>query len=822
MSDATPDVPPVEGEQEQSREAPGEGERPGSGQAFLAKVLQNLPYPVSYVDADLVYRECNAAAAATVRCAPDEIIGKSVASVVGDDSEILALLRQVLETGEPYSGTVEFTAPDSTRAAHYRVSYVPDVDAEGRTVGVLTDVVDVTDLIESERRFRTLVESMTEGVALHELVHEGGQAVDYRILEVNSAFEVQTGISADAAAESLASELYGTGEAPFLAEFAQVAEGGRPISFETYFAPMGRHFRVAAVCPAPGRFATIFEDISDRKGADEERERLLDETRRQAEKLQTQSKRLQAQTRELRERSAALAEQVRLTEQMNRIDRLVLSTQDAEEIMQVALGAAVRALAVDGGAVELRGPSSDWVVHHLVGFDADEKGLRLAKADAPIALLVHEFLEPVRVADTRGSELDVGFVHRHGLRSVLAVPLLTAETMLGCMLFFTRTVRHFSEIELDFVRKVGATVSLAIEKARLLADEQVRTRRAAALRDIAETGSASLSVRDATEHLVAATAELLTADRVILFLADAEGRLWPAASIGYSEESLATTRPVPEGTEAMRVYESAEPLFTEDTAVASKTGEAQPAASASTGTSGATFALDSAGGAFGVLSLSWPEPRRFEDAERVFLSALAAEVAVTLQNARLSEAEAEARREAKEELARMRLLREIILAASAGGDAGTMVKRVIDAIGEYGDLRGADVRIFDEHTERLTLLASVGLPETTLERIHDLDIAGSDHLSRQAARARAVLTHEDDEPTPERQRVLREAGLPETRYLVAPLDSGDRLLGTYSLVFDGRRPFEQSEKDLFRAMGRVLAQAIENARLVESRGRGTD
>ena len=223
--------------------------RQGSERAFLTRLLESLPYPVSYIDADLVYRQCNAAAAATVGRTPDQIIGKTVASVVGADSEIIALLRRVLESGEPYSGTLEFTPAGSTRTSHYRVSYVPDTDGDGRAVGVLTNVVDVTGLSESERRFRGLFENMTEGVALHELVYQGEQAVDYRILEVNAAFEAQTGLSARAVQGRLASELYGSGEAPSGGD-AAVAESGHSTSFETYFGPLERQFRIG--CHLPG------------------------------------------------------------------------------------------------------------------------------------------------------------------------------------------------------------------------------------------------------------------------------------------------------------------------------------------------------------------------------------------------------------------------------------------------------------------------------------------------------------------------------------------------------------------------------------------
>ena len=45
-------------------------------------------------------------------------------------------------------------------------------------------------LRESEARFRSLFESMTEGVALHELIYDNqGLPVDYRIVSTNPAFK---------------------------------------------------------------------------------------------------------------------------------------------------------------------------------------------------------------------------------------------------------------------------------------------------------------------------------------------------------------------------------------------------------------------------------------------------------------------------------------------------------------------------------------------------------------------------------------------------------------------------------------------------------
>ncbi len=121
----------------------------------------------------------------------------------------------------------------------------------------------------SEERFRTLYSSMTEGVAIHEIVYQGDKAVDYFVIDVNPAYERITGLDRDFAVGSKASELYGTGEAPYLDTYARVVSSGEPIAFETYFPPMNRHFAISVFCPDKGKFATVFQDISERKRAED-------------------------------------------------------------------------------------------------------------------------------------------------------------------------------------------------------------------------------------------------------------------------------------------------------------------------------------------------------------------------------------------------------------------------------------------------------------------------------------------------------------------------------------------------------------------------
>ncbi len=119
---------------------------------------------------------------------------------------------------------------------------------------------------ESEVKFRTMFESMQEGVYLHEIIYDDhGKAINYRIIEANPVSEKYLNINPENAIGKLATELYELPEAPFLDIFSKVAETATPISFEQYFEPMGKHFLISVFSPQKGVFATVFLDITNNK-----------------------------------------------------------------------------------------------------------------------------------------------------------------------------------------------------------------------------------------------------------------------------------------------------------------------------------------------------------------------------------------------------------------------------------------------------------------------------------------------------------------------------------------------------------------------------
>ncbi len=202
----------------------------------------------------------------------NQVVGQSfVPFVHPDDVPACAeWLKKVIETGERQEG-VEYRVChlDGTWCWHTS-SAVPLRNESGTVIGFEGTARDITEskhveeaLRESEEKLNTLFSSMTEMVVLHELVFdEKGEAVNYRITDCNNAFTAITGIEKSDASGKLATDVFQTGTAPFIDEYARVATTGVPYEYTTYFEPLDKYFSVSAVSPKKNNFATITTDIT--------------------------------------------------------------------------------------------------------------------------------------------------------------------------------------------------------------------------------------------------------------------------------------------------------------------------------------------------------------------------------------------------------------------------------------------------------------------------------------------------------------------------------------------------------------------------------
>lgn len=126
-------------------------------------------------------------------------------------------------------------------------------------------------LRHSEERYRSLFDSIDEGFCIIEMLFdENDTPLDYRFLEINPAFEKQTGL--EQAEGKTVRQLVPNLEEHWFEIYGKVALTGEPIRFENGSKPMNRWFDVYAFPigqPKSRKVALLFKDISERKQTEE-------------------------------------------------------------------------------------------------------------------------------------------------------------------------------------------------------------------------------------------------------------------------------------------------------------------------------------------------------------------------------------------------------------------------------------------------------------------------------------------------------------------------------------------------------------------------
>lgn len=130
------------------------------------------------------------------------------------------------------------------------------------------------NLRQSNKNHQSLFSSITEGIAFFEFIFsKSGKPVDYVILDVNPAYEFMTGLKRRDAVGSKASELYKMGKPSYIENFAGVITTEEPISFETYFLPLDKHFFISTFLLERNKCAAIFSDITEQKKTEVEQKK---------------------------------------------------------------------------------------------------------------------------------------------------------------------------------------------------------------------------------------------------------------------------------------------------------------------------------------------------------------------------------------------------------------------------------------------------------------------------------------------------------------------------------------------------------------------
>ncbi len=124
----------------------------------------------------------------------------------------------------------------------------------------------------NEEKYRLLFTNMINGFSYQKIILNGkNEPVDYLILEINDAFEKMLNIKREDLIGKRISEICPdifTDTFNWISAYGNVALTGKPLKIERYFEPVGRWYSIYVYSPKREYFATIFEDITERKRYD--------------------------------------------------------------------------------------------------------------------------------------------------------------------------------------------------------------------------------------------------------------------------------------------------------------------------------------------------------------------------------------------------------------------------------------------------------------------------------------------------------------------------------------------------------------------------
>ncbi|MBN1166856.1 MAG: PAS domain S-box protein [Methanospirillaceae archaeon] len=254
---------------------------------FLQTLIDTLPVPVFYKNRDGFYTGCNAAFEEYFGKNRDDIIGRSVYDLWPKEMADVYYHADTAVFESPGNQRYEASVRYADGSVHDEVFYkAPVLDNKSRVSGLIGAFLDVTKqkksenaLKKSETLYRSLFENMLEGFAYCQMLFDdAGNPIDWIYLDVNDAFEKNTGL-ADVAGRR-ASEIF-----PGIREqsselfdiYNSVVVSGNPHVFETFFIHLDIWLRISVFKPCDEHFVAVFENITDRKLAEKRLNNIISE-----------------------------------------------------------------------------------------------------------------------------------------------------------------------------------------------------------------------------------------------------------------------------------------------------------------------------------------------------------------------------------------------------------------------------------------------------------------------------------------------------------------------------------------------------------------
>jgi GAF domain-containing protein len=433
--------------------------------------------------------------------------------------------------------------------------------------------------------------------------------------------------------------------------------------------------------------------------------------------------------------------------------------------------------------------------------------------------------QTVHVADLRAEQayldrvpLTVAAVELAGIRTLLAVPMLRQNEVVGLMSIYRREVRPFTDKQIALVTSFASQAVIAIENARLLNELRESLEQQTATSDVLNVISRSPTDVQPVFEIIGERAEKLCEAEVSV-VSRVEGELIHLASLhGVAEEGVEAVRrafPMRLGAETIsaRAIRTGAVVHVSDV-LADPPYEQKDAARAGRWRGSLAVPMVREGQVIGAIFVARREPGFFADTQVELLKTFADQAVIAIGNVRLFEEVQTRNRELAQALEQQTASSEILRVISG---SQTDVQPVFDTIAENAvrlcEAERAFIFRFDGEFLRAVAYYNVG-PE--LREFVDLNpIAPGRHsCSARAALERRTVHIPDVQADPDYAYAVRDVGLIRT-ILAVPMLKGDSLLGMITVYRLEIKPFADKQVALVETFADQAVIAIENVRLFD-------